>query len=170
MKRGSTLLVVTGIAFNSQVLPFTVCVYDFQCICIISLCKFHYVACLDNHVRHVFVPYWWLKANLSCLKFQQYMFILFWFENGAAYHTIHYNDVIMGAVASQITRQFIRGQIKKTSKFRVTGLCAGNSPGTGEFPAQMASDAENVPFDDVIMLEINVRLRCNNFGLHPWNR
>ena len=30
---------------------------------------------------------------------------------------------------------------KKTSKLRVTGLCAGNSPGTGEFPAQMASNA-----------------------------
>ena len=25
---------------------------------------------------------------------------------------------------------------KKTSKLRVTGLCVGNSPGTGEFPAQ----------------------------------
>ena len=33
----------------------------------------------------------------------------------------------------------------KTSKLRVTGLYAGNSPGTGEFPAQMASNAENVP-------------------------
>ena len=33
---------------------------------------------------------------------------------------------------------------KKISKLRVTGLCAGNSPGTGEFPAQMASNAENV--------------------------
>ena len=33
---------------------------------------------------------------------------------------------------------------KKTLKLRVTGLCAGNSPGTGEFPAQMASYAENV--------------------------
>ena len=32
---------------------------------------------------------------------------------------------------------------KKTVKLRVTGL-AGNSPGTGEFPAQMASYAENV--------------------------
>ena len=40
---------------------------------------------------------------------------------------------------------------KKTSKPRVTGLCAGNSPGTGEFPAQMASNAETFPFDDVIM-------------------
>ena len=33
---------------------------------------------------------------------------------------------------------------KKTSKLRITGLCAGNSPGTGEFPAQRASYAENV--------------------------
>ena len=33
---------------------------------------------------------------------------------------------------------------KKTSKLRVTGFCAGNSPGTGEFPAQRASNAENV--------------------------
>ena len=33
---------------------------------------------------------------------------------------------------------------KKTSKRRVTGLCEGNSPGTGEFPTQMTSNAENV--------------------------
>ena len=33
---------------------------------------------------------------------------------------------------------------KNTSKLRVTGLCAGKSPGTGEFHAQMASNAENV--------------------------
>ena len=37
-----------------------------------------------------------------------------------------------------------RRRSKKTSKPRATGLCAGNSPGTGEFPAQMASNAENV--------------------------
>ena len=36
-----------------------------------------------------------------------------------------------------------RRRSKKTSKLRVTGLCAGNSPVTGEFPAQRASDAEN---------------------------
>ena len=33
---------------------------------------------------------------------------------------------------------------KKISKLRVTGFCAGNSPVTGEFPAQMVSNAENV--------------------------
>ena len=33
---------------------------------------------------------------------------------------------------------------KKTSKLRATGLCEGNSPVTGEFPAQRASNAEDV--------------------------
>ena len=37
-----------------------------------------------------------------------------------------------------------RRRSKKTSKLRVTGLCAGNSPVTGEFPAQRASNAGNV--------------------------
>ena len=42
------------------------------------------------------------------------------------------------------TQQFIQAQIKENIKPRVTGLCAGNSPVTGEFPAQRASNAENV--------------------------
>ena len=62
----------------------------------------------------------------------------------------------MDAIASQITsllftQPFIQANIKKTSKLRVTDLCAGNSPMTGGFPAQIANHAENVPFDDVIM-------------------
>ena len=40
--------------------------------------------------------------------------------------------------------RLFRRRSKKTSKLRVTGLCAGNSPETGEFPAQMASNAGNV--------------------------
>ena len=43
-----------------------------------------------------------------------------------------------------LLRRLIRRTSKKTSKLRVTGLCAGNSAETGEFPAQMASNAENV--------------------------
>ena len=42
-----------------------------------------------------------------------------------------------------LLRRLIRRTSKKRSKLRVTGLCVGNSPGTGEFPAQMASYAEN---------------------------
>ena len=43
-----------------------------------------------------------------------------------------------------LLNRLFRRKSKKTSKLRVTGLCAGNSPGTGEFSAQMASCAENV--------------------------
>ena len=62
---------------------------------------------------------------------------------------IHYSNVIMVAMASHITiltivySTFYTGGIKEESKHRVTGLCAGNSPVAGEFPAQMASNAEN---------------------------
>ena len=37
-----------------------------------------------------------------------------------------------------------RRRSKKSSKLRVTGLSVGHSPVTGEFPAQWASNAENV--------------------------
>ena len=40
--------------------------------------------------------------------------------------------------------RLFRRRSKKISKLRVTGLCAGNSPATGEFPAQRASNTENV--------------------------
>ena len=57
----------------------------------------------------------------------------------------------MGAIASQITSRTIvystdysDADKKNPSKLRVTGLCVGKSPGTGEFPAQMASNVENV--------------------------
>ena len=42
-----------------------------------------------------------------------------------------------------LLNRLFRGRSKKTSQLHVTGLCAGNSPGTGEFSAQMASNAEN---------------------------
>ena len=62
----------------------------------------------------------------------------------------HYNDVIMSASASPITSLTIvystvySLRSKKTSNLRVTGLCEGDSPVTGELPAQRASNAENV--------------------------
>ena len=43
-----------------------------------------------------------------------------------------------------LLNRLFRRRSKETSKLRVTGFCAGNSLGTGEFPAQMASNAENV--------------------------
>ena len=56
-----------------------------------------------------------------------------------------------------LLNRLFRRKSKKTSKLRVTGLCAGNSPGTGEFPAQMASYAENV----------SIWWRHHEWGLSP---
>ena len=41
-----------------------------------------------------------------------------------------------------LVNRLLRRRSKKTSKLRVTGLCVGNSPVTGEFPAQMASNSD----------------------------
>ena len=50
----------------------------------------------------------------------------------------------------------MRRRSKKTSKLRITGLCAGNSPGTGEFPTHKWPEWPVTlimsPFDDVIMI------------------
>ena len=43
-----------------------------------------------------------------------------------------------------LLNHLFRYKTKKTSKLRITGLCAGNSPVTGEFPTQRASNKENV--------------------------
>ena len=57
----------------------------------------------------------------------------------------------MTAMASQIislthvySTVYSRRRSKKTSKLRVSSICAGNSSGTSEFSAQRASNAENV--------------------------
>ena len=42
-----------------------------------------------------------------------------------------------------LPNRLFRHTWKKPSKLRVTGLCEGNSPVTGEFPTQRASNAEN---------------------------
>ena len=70
----------------------------------------------------------------------------------------HYGDIIIRTMASQITasrlfaQPFVQVQIKKTSKLHITGLCEGNSPVTGGFPSQRASNTENAsiwwPFYD----------------------
>ena len=65
-----------------------------------------------------------------------------------------------------LLNRLFRRKSKKTSKLRVTGLCARNSPGTGEFPAQMASYAENVS----IWWRHHVSHGFNVFTLAVWFR
>ena len=68
---------------------------------------------------------------------------------GEGEHTLLWRHNGRGSVSNHqphdcLLNRLFRRRSKKTSKLRVTGLWAGNSPGAGEFPAQMASNAENV--------------------------
>ena len=75
--------------------------------------------------------------NSTSHRICENMFTLLWRHNGCDGVSNHQpHDCLL-------TRLFRRGS-KKTSKLHVTGLCEGNSPVTGEFPAQRASNAENV--------------------------
>ena len=70
---------------------------------------------------------------------------------------VHYSDVTMTNKSPQITypqlfvQPFVWANIKETSKPALLVLCEENSPVTGEFPSQRASNAEMFLFDDVIM-------------------
>ena len=50
-----------------------------------------------------------------------------------------------------LLNRLFRRKIKKTSKRRVTGLCEGNPPVTGEFPHKGPVTRKMFPFDDVIV-------------------
>ena len=70
--------------------------------------------------------------------------------SSAAGSHFHYSDVIMSAMVSNhwrlkcLPNRLFRHRSKKTSKLSITGVSDGNSPMTGEFPAQRTSNAENV--------------------------
>ena len=91
---------------------------------------------LNRHVcgiHHVTETWWRIHVHAPV----NWTITLRWRHNGCDSVSDHQpHDCLLN-------RSF-RRRSKKTSKLRVTGLCEGNSPGTGEFPAQMASNAENV--------------------------
>ena len=87
-----------------------------------------------NINKRVMPSQWWCRCSgccsASCVPSQ-------WRHNGC-------NSVSNHQPRDCLLKRLFRRRSKKTSTLRVTGLCVGNSPGTGEFPAPMASNAENV--------------------------
>ena len=101
----------------------------------------------------------WMNNYIHCFALDVIIHPYPKFINGLTNHNPqHYNNTTMGTMVSQINSLTIvystvmQAQIKENIKLRVTGLCVGNSPFTGEFPAQMASNAGSISFDDVIMV------------------
>ena len=101
--------------------------------------KFIYYLWLDN-INSWRMCFQWKTLDFTISKLERLGLIsLRWRHNGCdsvSNHQPHHC----------LLNRLFRRRSKKTSKLRVTGLCAGNSPGTGEFSAQilMASNAENV--------------------------
>ena len=68
-------------------------------------------------------------------------------------HWRHYEcvDVSNRQRLDCLRSRLFRRRSKKTSKLSVTGLYDGNTPVTGGFPSQRASNTDFFPFDDVIV-------------------
>ena len=64
-----------------------------------------------------------------------------------------------------LIKRLFRHRWKKTSELRVTGLCEGNSPVTGEFPHKGPVTRNMFPFDDVIMFLLSPRITSLALGI-----
>ena len=56
-----------------------------------------------------------------------------------------------------LRNRLIRSRSKKTWRLRVTGLCVGNSPVTGEFPEHGPVTRKMFPSDDVIIIRFSLQ-------------
>ena len=81
-------------------------------------------------LKKCFLPYEWDLENTCYLVSaeQAGLFSLHWRHNG---HDSVWNHQPHDCLLNCLFKR----KSKKTSKLRVTGLCVGNSPVTGEFPA-----------------------------------
>ena len=98
----------------------------------------HQINCCQIDISYHWLPFrhWW-QWRLLHWQLSSPSMSLQWRYNerdGVSNHQPH--DCLLN--------RFFRRRSKKISKLRVTGLCEGNSPVTGEFPAQRTSNAENV--------------------------
>ena len=83
------------------------------------------------------------RMQKRCQKHPQLHDFIVWLQTSLLWRHNGHDGVSNHQYHNCLLNHVFRRGSKKTSKLSVTGLCAGNSPFTGEFPAQMASTAEN---------------------------
>ena len=66
--------------------------------------------------------------------------------------------------------RLFRRRWRKTSNLRATGLCAGISPVTGDFPHKGPVTREMFPFDDTIMNTVMCEISCHTRQCDSENR
>ena len=70
-----------------------------------------------------------------------------------------------------LLNRLFRLRSKKTSKLRVTGLCAGNSPGPVNSPHKWPVTRKMFPFDDIIMIRLmTLTSMYRHDGVMAWKR
>ena len=105
------------------------------------------VGCLSLYER--FGDVMWRRKTLLWLLVEWRLLVSYWFRWRFIACSVQWRHNGRDSVSNHqphdcFLKRLFRHRSKKTSKLRVTGLCARNSPEAGEFPAQMASNAENV--------------------------
>ena len=110
-----------------------------QCCLLIASATLNRIYLISHHIMTYFYQEfsWWSDSG-----------------NDTVYKTLFYDTLqwrhnVCDCVSNHQPRdcllsRLFRRRSNKTSKLRITGLCGWNSPITGEFPAQRASNAENV--------------------------
>ena len=102
-------------------------------------CEFIMIDCITTTKQSTTKPCaYFLGYTVSCIVFCRrfsWHISLQWRHNG-------HDGVPNHQPCDCLLNPLFRSRSKKTSKLRVTALGAGNSPVTGEFPSQMASNAE----------------------------
>ena len=98
----------------------------------------HYISSLSNLARF---------RHADCMLYRRHLRYDVWLQWCLNEGEGVSNDRRLDCLINRLFRR----RSMKTSSIRITGLCQGNSPVTGEIPAQRASNAEMFSFDDVIM-------------------
>ena len=145
-------------------------------LCSIIMMYLHCTTLLERSFSQI--DTWWDRRNLGTnshgkitwkrKKYHNWCQTLQWRHNGR-------DDVSNYQPYDDLLNGLFRHRSMETSKLRVTCLCEGNSPVTGEFPAQRASSAENVSIwwrhhgwlivGDVILAAIPMELQLLTYVL-----
>ena len=98
-------------------------------------------------------------STVILFKLTRFLYTLRWRHND---HDGVSNHQPRGCLLNRLFKR----RSKKTSKLRVTGLCAGNSPGPVNSPHKGPVTRKMLPFDDVIMYLVsmlnNLMVVCSN--------
>ena len=100
--------------------------------------------CVQAIMMKTFIlPSWWgYRIALSVAGKWQHSFLTIW--NPLQWRHTERDGISSHRRLERLLNRVLWRRSKKTSKLRVTCLCEGNSPVTGEFRAQRSSNTENV--------------------------